>query len=100
MPYQNWTTQMQELTNGSLFTAVDTQMNDTMGQFWYVALFLTPVIMVYIKTESLGFATFVLCMTLGLYGAIVNPGGFISDSSSVIMAAGIASLILKILWDR
>jgi hypothetical protein len=90
------TPSMQLLMNASLIPAIDTLLTSRMGSLWYIALFTMPVIMVYIKTQSIPFTAFTLITTMMFYGIfMVSDVMALQTIFGVIVAAGITVIIWK-----
>jgi hypothetical protein len=89
------TPQMSLLMNASLIPAVDSLLTSRMGYLWYIALFCVPVIMVYVKTQSVSFTAFTLLATMMFYGVFL-----VSDviSMQTIFAVIIAIGVMAIFW--
>jgi hypothetical protein len=86
------------MTAGNVITAVDQVLYDKTGYFWYMCVFGAPVIMIWLKTESITLSTMVLMWTIALYGTLMNPSGIMGEYAAVFVAAGMVALFIKALW--
>jgi hypothetical protein len=90
------TPEMAQLMNGSLIPAVDTVLTNRMGNFWYIALFSLPTIMVYIRTQNIGLTSLTLFFSLIFYGYLfVGDIMAMSTIFAVILAIGVTVAIWK-----
>jgi len=89
---------MGELMNGSVITAVDTALSQTVGPLWYAVLFGVPIVMVYLKTESLGLPMVLMMWTISFYGYLIDPT--LATLATITMAAGFAILLLSFWRDN
>lgn len=92
----NYTEPMNQLINGSLIQAVDTQLANSTGGLWYIVLFAVPVVMAYIKTENLTLPTVLALWSVTFYGYLIDP--MLSNIATITFALGIAAIALGALW--
>ena len=84
------------LLNGDLIKAVNSIMENRMGYMWYVMVLTAPIVMVYIKTESMTFAATLLFWTIALFGKIMFPDMITNTLFTVFILCGFAVLAFKV----
>lgn len=87
---------MNMLTSGELITAVNSLMESKMGYMWYVMLIAAPLVMVYIKTESMSFTAMLLFWSIGLFGRLLFPDSLTNTMFTVFILLGFGVLIFKV----
>jgi hypothetical protein len=88
------TPEMAQLMNASLLPAVDTAMTSRMGNFWYVAIFFLPPLLVYLKTQNIVLSTIVLFWSVVFYGYLIVGVGM-GTIIAIALAIGICIAIWK-----
>ena len=93
MAYTEW---FSMLLDGAMIKAVNTVMEDRMGYMWYVMIVLAPLVMVYIKTESLAFTATLLFWSIGLFGKMLFPDSITNTLFTVFILLGLGILVFKV----
>lgn len=90
------TPEMAQLMNASLLPAVDTLMTNRMGNYWYIAIFTIPTLMVFLKTQNIVFTSLVLFWSVIFYGyLIVGSAMEMSMIYTLIIAIGVTVAVWK-----
>jgi len=84
------------LLRGEAIKAVNTLMETKMGGMWYLMILLAPIVMIYIKTESMSFTAMILFWSVGLFGSLLFPDGITNALFTVCILLGFAVLAFKV----
>jgi hypothetical protein len=84
------------MLQGQGLRAVNSLMESKMGYMWYVMILTAPVVMVYIKTESMSFAATILFWNIALWGGMLFPDGWTNALFTVFILLGFGTLVFKV----